>query len=165
MKFKNHFLILILLNTTLRQCFKYCNIFQRACRQVRLRTLTFTPKKNNGVFFNILFLPTEIFFLLKILSLSPIVCCLLPSPVYGKAEWQCIQCLIAAEIIGMSFSNVTVDSFRQQCVFWNFVKQISLFILNFSLANFGTSRHTPFLSFILWIWILVWIAFLLSVFT
>ena len=37
---RNHFLILILLNTSLRQCLKGCNIFQIACRLVRFRTLT-----------------------------------------------------------------------------------------------------------------------------
>ena len=31
------------------------------------------------------------------------------------------QCQIAAEIFSMSFLNVTVVSFRQQCVFWTFV--------------------------------------------
>ena len=112
MKFRNPFLLLILLNTALCQCFKCCNIFQRACRLVRLRTLTFTPKKSNS------FYPDRTFFLLKILSLSPVVCCSLSSPVYGKAEWQWIPCQIAVEIIGMSFLNVTVVSFRQQCVFW-----------------------------------------------
>ena len=68
MSFRNHFLMLVLLKSTLRQCFKGCNKFQRACRLVFLRTLAFTPKKNNVIFF-----PTEIF-LLKILSLTPVVC-------------------------------------------------------------------------------------------
>ena len=62
LSFRNHFLIIILLNTTLRQCLKNCNIFQRACRLVRLRTLKFTPKKSNEIFHKILFLPTGIFF-------------------------------------------------------------------------------------------------------
>ena len=96
MSFKDHFLILILLNTILRQCFKDCNVFQRAYRLVCLRTLTFTPKKSNGIFF-----PTEFF-----LSLSPVV-------LYDKAERQCIQCQIAAETIGMSILNATVVSFKQ----------------------------------------------------
>ena len=100
MSFKNHFLILILLNTILRQCFKDRNIVQRAYRLIRLRTLTFTLKKSNGIFF-----PTEFF-----LSLSPVV-------LYDKAKGQCIQCQIAAETISMSFLNVTVFSFKQQCVF------------------------------------------------
>ena len=50
MRFRNHFLILMLLNTTFRQCFKGCNIFQRACRLVRLQTLTFTSKKSSESF-------------------------------------------------------------------------------------------------------------------
>ena len=64
MNFRNHFLILILLNTTLCQCLKDCNISQRACRLFRLRTLIFTPKKSNEIFLKILpkFLPTGIFF-------------------------------------------------------------------------------------------------------
>ena len=105
-----HFLILILLHTTPRQCFKGCNIFQRACRLVCLRTLTFAAKKSTKIFFKILFLPTELFFCLRFCHFPLLV-------VYGKSEWQCIQCQIAAEIIGMSFSNVTVVSFRQQCRF------------------------------------------------
>ena len=104
MSFRNHFLILILLHSTLRQCHKNCNIFQRGCRLVCLRTLIFTPKKCNELFLKILFLPTE-FFLIKVLSLSPLF-------VYGKAERQRIQCEIAAEIIGISFPNITVASFR-----------------------------------------------------
>ena len=40
---------------------------------------------------------------------------------YDKAEWQRIQCQIAAEIIGMLFSNITVVCFRQQKIFWTFV--------------------------------------------
>ena len=127
MSFKNHFLILIMLNTTLRQCFKGCKIFQRAYRLVHLRTLTITLKKTNGIFF-----PTEFF-----QSLSPVV-------FYDKAEGQCIQCQIAAEIISMSFINVSRVGFRQQCVFGTFPQQFSFFILNFSLANFRTSRHTSF---------------------
>ena len=47
------------------QSLKDCNIFQRACRLVRLRTLTITPKKSNEIFLKILFLPTGIFFLLR----------------------------------------------------------------------------------------------------
>ena len=41
--------------------------------------------------------------------------------VYGKAEWQRIQCQIAAEIMDMSFANTTIVSFRQQKIFWIFV--------------------------------------------
>ena len=62
LSFRNHFLISILLNTALRQCLKDCNIFQRACRLVCLRTLTFTPKRSNEIFLKILFLPTGISF-------------------------------------------------------------------------------------------------------
>ena len=75
MSLRNHLLIAILLNTTLCQCFKDCNIFQRACRLVRLRTLKFTPKKSNEIFLKVLFLPIGIF-LIKILTLSLVVCCL-----------------------------------------------------------------------------------------
>ena len=110
--FRNHFLILILLNTTLRQCFKSCSTFQRACRLVRWRTLTFTPKKSNEIFFKILFFLTEFFFFYLTSCHFPLFF------VYGK---QCIQWQMAAEIIDMSFSNVIVVSFRQQCVFWTFV--------------------------------------------
>ena len=60
--FRNHFLILTLLNTNIRRCFKDCNIFQRACRLVRLRTLTFTRKKSNEISLKILFFPTGFFF-------------------------------------------------------------------------------------------------------
>ena len=103
------------LNITLRQCFKGCNIFQRVWKLVRLRTLTFTPKESNKIFFKILFFFFFFFFFCITFFHFPLLF------VYGKAEWQCIQCQIAAEIIDMSFSNVFVVSFRQQCVFWTFV--------------------------------------------
>ena len=62
MRFTNHFLILMVLNTTtLGQCFKGSDIFQRACRLVCSRTLRFTPKKSNEIFLNIIFLQAEIF--------------------------------------------------------------------------------------------------------
>ena len=57
-RFRNHFLILILLYTTFCLYFKDCNIFQKACSLVRLKTLTFTSNKSNEIF---LFLSTEIF--------------------------------------------------------------------------------------------------------
>ena len=154
MRFGNHFLILIFLNTTLRQYFKDCNIFQRACSLACLRTLPFTtPKKSNAI----LFLPIESFSCLRFCHfprLSKILyseeqakrlvpnvtiffklppnsghlsktdkffktrgCPLFRDLLYGKAEWQCIKCQIAAEIIGISFSSVIVVSFRQQCDF------------------------------------------------
>ena len=130
MSFWNQFLILILLNTTLSQCFKGCNIFQRAYRLICLRTLKFTLKKSN-------IFRDRIFFCSRFCHFPLLF-------VYGKAEWQCIQFQIAAEIIDMSFLNVTVASFRQQCVFWTFVWQFSFFILKFSLANFRTLTHTSF---------------------
>ena len=65
MSFRNHFLILILLNATLHQFFKGCNIFQGAWRLVHLRTLTFTPKESNETFQKFVFLPTEIIFCLR----------------------------------------------------------------------------------------------------
>ena len=108
----DHFLILTLLNTTLRQCLKDCNIFHRPCRLVRLRTLIFTPKKSNEIFLNF-FSPDRNFFWLGFCHFSLLF-------VYGKAEWQCIPCEIAAEIIGRSFSNITVVSFRQEKIFWTF---------------------------------------------
>ena len=65
MRFRNHFLISILLYTTFRLYVKGCNIFQRACGLVHLKTLTFTPKKSNEIFLKFLFLSTEIFSCLR----------------------------------------------------------------------------------------------------
>ena len=69
----DHFLILTLLNTTLRQCLKDCNIFHTPCRLVRLRMLIFAPKKSNEIFLKFFFSRQE-FFLIRILSLFPVVC-------------------------------------------------------------------------------------------
>ena len=65
MRSRNHFLISILLYTTFRLYVKGCNIFQRACGLVHLKTLTFTPKKSNEIFLKFLFLSTEIFSCLR----------------------------------------------------------------------------------------------------
>ena len=56
-----HFLIIILFNTTLRQYFKDCNVFQRVSRQICERTLPFMPKRSN----EIIYLPKESFSCLK----------------------------------------------------------------------------------------------------
>ena len=60
MRFRNHFLMLILLNNILRQSFKDCSMFERDCRLVHLITLKFTGKKSNGIFLKIYFPSTEL---------------------------------------------------------------------------------------------------------
>ena len=73
MSFRNHFLYQYYLTLLSVNILKTVTFLQKACRLVRLRTLTFTPKKSNEIFLKIFFLPTGIF-LIKILSLSPVVC-------------------------------------------------------------------------------------------
>ena len=74
------------------------------------------PKKSSESFLKILFLQTETFSRLRFCHFPLLFKVLF---VYGIAEWQCIQCQIVSEIIGMS--NVIVVNFRQQRVFWTFV--------------------------------------------
>ena len=152
MTFRNHFLILILLNTTLRKCFKGCNIFQKACSLVRLRTLTFQPKKSDEVFFKIIFLTTEIFFLPKILYMV-----LLSDNAFSVKEPQkSLTCHFQMSLLLALDSSVsfTLSSSKFCSLFWTCLSQISVL------------RDTlPSLSFIIWDWILIWIVFLLSVFT
>ena len=73
-------------NITLNQCAKGCTIFQRPCRLVRLKNLTFTPQISKEIFFKVLFLPPEIFSYLRFATL---LCCLKCSNA-GNAVWKCI---------------------------------------------------------------------------
>ena len=138
MRFRNHFLILILFNTTLCQCFKGCDIFQRACR-VCSRVLTFTPKKGNEILLKRVFLPTDIFSSIRFCHFSMVfkmlyMVKLSDNTFTVKQQQKSLECHLQMSLLSVQ----TAVSFEL------LVQQISFFNFNFSVVNSGTSRHTSF---------------------
>ena len=146
MRFRNYFLILILLNTTFNQCFKDCNIFQTTYSLVCSSTLRFMSKKSSEIFFNIIFLPAEFFSCLRFYHFTPLfrIMCMVKlsdNAISVKQPQKLLACRFKCHCCQLQPA-VCLLNFRLA----NFVLYFVLFVLslNFSLVNFGTSRHTSF---------------------
>ena len=120
MRFRNYFLILILLNTTFSQCFKDCNIFQTAYSLVCSRTLRFMSKKSNEIFFNIIFLPAEIFSCLRFYHFTLLF------------RTLCMVKLSDNAISVKQRQKLLACHFKYHCC----QLQLAVCLLNFCLANF-----------------------------